>query len=253
MISTKKSKLRSTPYNPGEKGPFRLFDHEIDAEWRSNLKWDRIASAIGDLQNRRILDVGCGNGYYMFRAADQKPDAVIGFDPSIVFYLAFEMFQRYLRRPELQYELLGVEELGVFDRAFDVALCMGIVYHHRSPIPILNRLHKSLRVGGFAIIESQTIPGAGSMALFPEERYAKARNVYFMPTKDCLINWAKRAGFKNVELVDHTKVTTDEQRSTQLMAYESLSDFLDPKNENLTVEGYPAPYRTVIRGERLFV
>ena len=238
---------------PWRKGPFRLFGHEIDAEWRSNLKWDRIVPALGELKNRRILDVGCGNGYYMYRAAAQEPDAIVGFDPSIVFYLAFEMFQRYLQRPELQYELLGVEELGVFDRAFDVAMCMGIVYHHRSPIPILNRLLNSLRVGGFAIIESQTIPGDGSVALFPEQRYAKARNVYFMPTKDCLINWTKRAGFKNVELVDHTKVTPHEQRSTELMAYESLSDFLDPNDENLTVEGYPAPYRTVIRAERLFV
>ncbi len=238
---------------PWRKGPFRLFGHEIDAEWRSDLKWNRILSALGDLKGRRILDVGCGNGYYMFRAAAHEPDAIIGFDPSVVFYLAFEMFQRYLQRPQLQYELLGVEELDVFDRAFDIAMCMGIVYHHRSPIPILNRLLKSLRVGGFAIIESQTIPGEGSMALFPEKRYAKARNVYFMPTKDCLVNWARRAGFKNVELVDHTKVTVDEQRSTELMAYESLSDFLDPDDDNLTVEGYPAPYRTVIRGERQFV
>ena len=238
---------------PWRKGPFRLFGHDIDAEWRSNLKWDRIRPALGELRGRRILDVGCGNAYYMWRAAAHDPAAIVGLDPSAVFYLAFEMFQRYLQRPELQYELLGVEELDIFDRAFDVAMCMGIVYHHRSPIPILNRLLKSLRVGGFAIIESQTIPGEGSMALFPEDRYAKARNVYFMPTKDCLINWARRAGFKNVELVDHTKVTQDEQRSTELMAYESLRDFLDPSDPNLTVEGYPAPYRTVIRGERQFV
>ena len=148
---------------PWRKGPFRLFGHDIDAEWRSNLKWDRILSALGDLKGRRILDVGCGNGYYMLRAAAHQPDAIIGFDPSVVFYLAFEMFQRYLQFPQLQYELLGVEELCVFDRTFDVAMCMGIVYHHRSPIPILTRLLKSLRVGGFAIIESQTIPGALSL------------------------------------------------------------------------------------------
>lgn len=238
---------------PWRKGPFRLFGHEIDAEWRSHLKWDRIVEALGDLRSRRILDVGCGNGYYMFRAAHFEPETVYGVDPSVPFYLSFEMMQRYLQNPKLQYDMLGVEDLDVFDRTFDVALCMGIVYHHRSPIPILKRLLKTLRVGGHAIIESQTIPGDESYALFPKERYAKARNVYFMPTKDCLINWAHRAGFKNVELVDHTKVTTEEQRSTEWMAYESLSDFLDPNDNSLTVEGYPAPYRTVIRGERRFV
>ncbi len=238
---------------PWRKGPFRLFGHEIDSEWRSNLKWDRIAAGLGELQGRRILDIGCGNGYYMFRAAAQQPQLILGWDPSVPFYLSFEMMQRYLQLPGLQYDLLGVEHLEVFDRAFDVALCMGIVYHHRSPIVILNRLLKSLRVGGFALIESQTIPGDQPMALCPEERYAKARNIYFVPTKDCLINWAKKAGFKNVELVDHTRVTAEEQRSTELMAYESLQDFLDPENPELTVEGYPAPFRTVIRGERKFV
>ena len=238
---------------PWRKGPFRLFGHEIDAEWRSHLKWNRVREALGDLQHRRILDVGCGNGYYMFRAAAFEPSQVIGIDPSVPFLLSFELMQRYLQLENLQYERLGVEDLEVFHRAFDVALCMGIVYHHRNPISILNRLLKTLRVGGLAIVESQTIDGNGSMALFPEDRYAKARNVYFMPTKDCLVNWVRRSGFKNVEVISHTKVTSEEQRSTEWMAYESLRDFLDPDDNSLTIEGYPAPWRTVIRGERLFV
>ncbi len=238
---------------PWRKGPFRLFGHEIDAEWRSDLKWDRVLPALGELRGRRILDVGCGNGYYMFRAAAHEPVAVVGIDPSIPFLLSFELMQRYLRLASLQYELLGVENLEVFDRAFDVALCMGIVYHHRSPIEILNRLWRTLRVGGHAIIESQSIAGDGTTALFPEERYAKARNVYFVPTRDCLVNWVRRAGFRNVEVVSHAKVTSTEQRSTELMTYESLADFLDPNDDSLTVEGYPAPWRTVVRGERKFV
>ena len=238
---------------PWRKGPFRLFGHEIDAEWNSNRKWDRVIQALGDLRGRSILDVGCGNGYYVFRAAASEPGKIIGIDPSVPFLLSFELFQRYLQLPNLQYERLGVEDLEVFDRAFDIALCMGIVYHHRNPIVILTRLLRTLRVGGFAIVESQTIDGEGSMALFPEERYAKARNVYFMPTQDCLVNWMRRSGFKNVEVISHTKVTSEEQRTTEWMAYESLQDFLDPQDDSLTIEGYPAPWRTVVRGERKFL
>lgn len=239
--------------HPWRKGPFRLFGHEIDAEWRSNLKWNRVLPAVGQLGGRKILDVGCGNGYYMFRAAAQHPDVVIGLDPSIPFWLQFELMQRFLTNETLQYELLGVENLDLFDQAFDIGLCMGIVYHHRNPLQILNRLLKTLKVGGMAIIESQTIPGDGSFALFPADRYAKARNVYFIPTKDCLVHWVRRAGFKNVELIDHTRVTTLEQRSTHWMGFESLSDFLNPHDQNLTVEGHPAPFRTIVRGERQFL
>jgi len=239
--------------SPWRKGPFKVFGREIDAEWKSNLKWDRIAQAIGELHGRQVLDLGCGNGYYMFRAAAERPKAVLGLDPSIQFYYVFEMMQRFLQLENLQYERLGLEHLYVFDRAFDIALCMGVLYHHRSPVEILRNLKQTIRVGGLAIIESQSIDGAGSMALFPEDRYAKARNVFFVPTKDCLVNWVKRSGFKNVEVISHTKVTVEEQRSTKDMTWESLPDFLDPSDHNLTIEGYPAPYRTVVRAERKFL
>ncbi|MCH2181504.1 MAG: tRNA 5-methoxyuridine(34)/uridine 5-oxyacetic acid(34) synthase CmoB [Mariniblastus sp.] len=237
---------------PWRKGPFRMFGHEIDAEWQSHMKWDRIISELGCLEGKQILDVGCGNGYYMFRAAHQQPRLVLGIDPSIPFYLQFELMQRYLHLPNLQYELMGVGDLDLFDRDFDMVWCMGILYHHRNPIEILQRLHRAVRVGGTLIIESQTIPGTGSIALFPQERYAKARNVYFVPTAECLVNWIRRSGFKQVEIVSHTKVTFEEQRSTELAPYESLVDFIDPLDGNQTVEGYPAPYRTVIRAERQF-
>ena len=239
---------------PWRKGPFELFGQKIDAEWQSNLKWDRIAPALGSLHGRRVLDVGCGNGYYMFRAAADQPDVVIGFDPSLQFELTFALFQRFARLKNLFYERLGAEHLHVFDRAFDVALCMGVLYHRKNPLEILQQLRKTLRVGGLAIIESQTIPGAGSLALFPQERYAKARNVFFVPTRDGLVNWVKRAGFKDVEVVSHTRVTTVEQRATRWMDFESLSDFLDPDHpraDDRRLSGSLANGRSC--GEKIFV
>lgn len=240
-------------FHPWRKGPWKFFDFEVDAEWRSNLKWDRIAPVLGDISKKRILDVGCGNAYYMFRAAAMNPELLIGLDPSIPFYLMFEMVQRFLQIPNMQYDRLGCEDLTVFDRCFDWALCMGILYHQRNPVQILRDLRNSLVVGGRAIVESQSIPGDGSMALFPENRYAKARNVYFVPTQDCLVNWVRRAGFKDVEVVSHCPVTTEEQRMTEFMTYHSLAEFLDPEDSSKTAEGYPAPWRTVVVGTRKYL
>ena len=239
-------------FHPWRKGPWEFFGLEVDAEWRSNLKWDRIAPALGDLTGKRLLDVGCGNAYYMFRAAALNPELVVGLDPSVPFYLLFEMVQRFLQVPNMQYERLGCEDLMVFDQCFELALCMGILYHQRNPVQILRDLRNSLVVGGQAIIESQSIPGDGSMALFPESRYAKARNVYFVPTKDCLVNWARRAGFKDVEVISHEPVTIEEQRATAFMTYHSLAEFLDPEDPSKTAEGYPAPWRTAVLGTRKF-
>ena len=240
-------------FHPWRKGPWKFFDFEVDAEWRSNLKWERISPAIGDLAGKKMIDVGCGNAYYMFRAAAMNPEMLLGLDPSIQFYMLFEMVQRFLQNPTMQFERLGCEDLTVFDRCFDVALCMGILYHQRNPVQILRDLRNSLVVGGHAIIESQSIPGEGTMALFPEDRYAKARNVYFVPTKDCLVNWVRRAGFKDVEVISHCPVTVEEQRSTEFMTYHSLAEFLDPNDPGKTAEGYPAPWRTAVVGTRKYL
>ncbi|MEC9093062.1 MAG: tRNA 5-methoxyuridine(34)/uridine 5-oxyacetic acid(34) synthase CmoB, partial [Planctomycetota bacterium] len=235
---------------PWRKGPFRLFDVELDTEWRSDLKWNRIQSSLGNLRGKKILDVGCGNGYYMLRASAGHPSLVLGLDPSIPFLLQFEFIQHFTQIPHLQIELLGAENLQLFDSAFDIILCMGVLYHQKNPLQVLKNIYKAVQPGGFAVIESQIIPGCEPVALFPEDRYAKARNVFFIPTESCLLNWVKRAGFTKVETVSVEKTTVNEQRKTRWTTFESLEDFLDPSNHCKTIEGYPAPHRAAVKATR---
>ncbi|MCK5863518.1 MAG: DUF1698 domain-containing protein, partial [Marinobacter adhaerens] len=50
--------------------------------------------------------------------------------------------------------------------------------------------------------------------------------------------------------VDVTPTTTDEQRSTDWMRFNSLQDFLDPNDPSKTVEGYPGPLRATVIAEK---
>ena len=50
---------------PWRKGPFHLFDLHIDSEWQSFMKWQLLAPHLS-LAGKKIADVGCNNGYYMF-------------------------------------------------------------------------------------------------------------------------------------------------------------------------------------------
>src|SRR5690606_27632326 len=81
--------------SPWRKGPFELFGVHIDTEWRSDWKWQRIAPHL-DLRGKRILDVGCGNGYYMWRMLGAGADSVIGVDPNWLFFCQFQALQRFL-------------------------------------------------------------------------------------------------------------------------------------------------------------
>ena len=70
-------------------------------------------------------------------------------------------------------------------------------------------------------------------------------NVWSIPSCSILIGWLENAGFVDCKIVDVNKTTESEQRKTKWMQFHSLSDFLDPKDKSLTVEGYPAPCRAI--------
>ncbi len=232
---------------PWRKGPFNIFGMSIDAEWRSDWKWQRILPELQDLKGKRVADVGCNNGYYLFRLASLEPELAIGLDPTVRYWYTFQFLQKFAQRPNLQFELLGVEHIHHFPKFFDTVLCLGILYHHPDPIGILRKMLTSLKPGGQLIVESAGIPGNTSMALFPEKRYAKVPGTWFVPTLPCLVNWIHRAGFREVTSFGSIQLNTEEQRRTEWAPYESLSDFLDPTDLSLTVEGYPAPWRFYVK------
>ena len=237
-------------FHPWRKGPFNLHGIHIDTEWRSDWKWDRLIEHIQPLTNRRILDVGCGNGYHCWRMVDYRPKQVIGLDPTILYAFQFWAI-RHLIDPlsAIRYPLsvlpLGIEalppKLGYFDTIFD----MGVLYHRRSPFDHLYQLRDALRPGGELVLETIVIDGELGEVLVPEGRYAQMRNVWFLPSTLTLESWLKKCKFRNVRTVDVTPTTTQEQRTTEWMTFNSLPDFLHPTDRSRTVEGHPAPKRAI--------
>jgi len=233
---------------PWRKGPWNFFSTEVDAEWQSNLKWDRFKDHLGDLEERRVVDIGCNNGYYLFRMLPGRPRFLLGLDPSIRCYYQFELFRRLIRNEQMEYLLFGIDEAQLFPNAFDLALCMGVIYHRRDPYTACQYLYQCLKPAGRLLFESIVIPGDKPVALTPKDRYAQMRNVWFVPTVSCMENWLTRAGFKNCEVIDISPTTPAEQRSTPFSPYQSLSDYLNPNDSSRTTEGYPAPQRATIVG-----
>jgi len=123
---------------------------------------------------------------------------------------------------------------------------MGVLYHRRSPIDHLYELRGALSQGGELVLETLIIEGGRGEVLVPERRYAKMRNVWFIPTVEELIHWLERVGFTKVRCLDQSVTTTDEQRVTSWMEFESLADFLDPTDPTRTIEGYPSPRRALL-------
>lgn len=234
---------------PWRKGPFDLFGIQIDSEWDSSLKWRRLAPHLADLNGRRVLDVGSSNGYYLFRMAAAQPRLILGIEPYPAYYFQFLALQRLLQRPHLYSLPLKLEDMPEMKHWFDTVFCMGILYHRRSPLNTLAQMNALMAKGGQLVLETLIIEGDADLALSPGQRYARMRNVYFIPTVPCLRNWLARSGFGNIRCIDISPTTTREQRKTPWIASDSLETFLDPGNSRRTVEGYPAPIRAMVMAE----
>ncbi|MFT6791642.1 MAG: tRNA (mo5U34)-methyltransferase [Cellvibrionaceae bacterium] len=228
---------------PWRKGPFTIFDIHINSEWRSDWKWKRILPHIQDLYSRRVLDVGCGNGYHPLRMLGAGAECVIGVDPSPRFIVQFLMIKQFLDDRSVHVLPLTLEQLPASLAYFDTTFSMGVLYHRRSPLEHLQALKKTLKPGGQLVLETLVIDGKFGEVLIPEDRYSMMRNIWCIPSAPTLIGWLKECGFNDPQLVDLNQTSTEEQRSTEWMPFHSLADFLDPENHQLTREGHPAPLR----------
>ena len=235
--------------SPWRKGPFHLFGVHVDTEWRSDWKWARVAPHL-NLHGKRVLDVGCGNGYYQWRMLGAGAESVIGIDPNWLFFCQFQALRQYLPALPAWHLPLALEDLPANLQGFDTVFSMGVLYHRRSPIDHLFALKDCLVKGGELVLETLVVRGDEQRVLVPEDRYAQMRNVWFLPSADALALWLRRAGFEDVKCVDISHTTPDEQRSTEWMRYQSLEHFLDPEDHSKTVEGLPAPMRAVMTARK---
>ncbi len=230
---------------PWRKGPFELFDTYIDTEWKSNIKYNLLRKHF-DLQDKKVADIGCNNGYYLFRMQEDKPKLLVGFDPSPLYKTQFDFINHFVKS-DIVYELLGVEHLEFYEQKFDTIFCLGVLYHRSDPVAMLKSLYRGLEKGGELILDTFYIDGEDEMALCPESSYSKIPNIYFVPTIKALENWCKRAGFSGYEVLETSVTTSEEQRKTEWIEGQSLEDFLDPEDPSKTVEGYPAPKRVYVK------
>lgn len=231
--------------HPWRKGPFDIFGLHIDTEWRSDWKWTRLHDHISPLAGRVVLDIGCGSGYHCWRMRGEGAKFVLGIDPTLLFVMQFSAVQHYIRDPQVQVLPLGMDDLPPTMNCFDTVFSMGLLYHRRNPQQHLSELKACMRTGGELVLETLVIEEKYGENLVPDGRYASMRNVWNIPSVPTLLTWLGQAGFEDVRCVDVTVTTTNEQRRSDWMQFQSLEDFLDSEDITKTVEGYPAPMRAI--------
>ena len=231
-------------FHPWRKGPYRLGNLEIDTEWRSDLKWDRLKPALEPLAGRTCLDVGCGNGYHCWRMRGGGAAQVVGLDPFLLYAMQFMAVWQRIPDPAVRVLPLGAESI-VPGLGFDTVFSMGVLSHCKEHQAHLELLKHAMRPGGQLVLETLTVPETHGPLFYPQGRYARMRNIHALPDVSTLADWLKQAGLKKITHVDTSMTSFAEQRATEWMTFYSLKNYLDPQNYTKTVEGHPAPQRTI--------
>ena len=237
---------------PWRKGPFKINELKLESEWQGDLKWQRIIKHIQPLKGRKVLDVGSGNGYFTLRMALAGAELVLGIEPFLLFNYQFRAINSLIESPPnahmLSLRLEEMEKAAVFNTVFS----MGVLYHQRDHMAHLKQLKQMLTPEGELILETLIVDGPKGHTLVPKDRYARMRNVHCLPSVETLVSWLKEAKFKKIKVVDICKTSVMEQRRTKWIGENSasLEDFLDPSNDQLTIEGLPAPKRVIVIAQK---
>ncbi len=230
---------------PWRKGPFTIQDIFIDAEWQSNMKWERVLDLNIELKGKNILDVGSGNGYYGFRMLGKGAEFVICLEPNVSHLTQFLALNHFINSNRIRMVPLRIEEISFFDKCFDLVFSMGVLYHQRNPEHHLNILASHLNEGGQIILETLIAPDEYGQALIPKSSYANMSNVWFIHTRKGLEDLINKSGLKILKMGSSVKTMPEEQRATKWMPFRSLVDGLS-QGLDRTVEGLPSPDRVVL-------
>ena len=237
---------------PWRKGPFLIDNLALESEWQGDMKWQRLTQHIQPLKGRKVLDVGCGNGYFTLRMALEGAELALGIEPFLLFNYQFKAIKSLTSSCAtahlLPIRLENMASAPIFDSVFS----MGVRYHQKDHTLHLQQLKKMMAPEGELILETLVVDGPKGHTLIPQDRYARMRNVHCLPSVETLESWLEEAEFSQIKVISVCKTSTEEQRRTEWIGANSasLEDFLDPSNDNLTIEGLPAPKRVIVIAQK---
>ncbi|MHC4262307.1 MAG: class I SAM-dependent methyltransferase [Planctomycetota bacterium] len=114
----------------------RLFQQDWHSEMISHVPADA----------RRILDLGCGTGFFLAELEERHPGA-IGLDIS---HEMLKVSDQYV--PNARLITGDAERLPFAPGTFDVVFCKGSLHHTRDHVGFLTHCRKALRPGGLLIM-----------------------------------------------------------------------------------------------------
>lgn len=257
-----------------ELGNEQLWNHDIDLPFgiktigkeqishgKNRVKWERLENYIRkiDMRGKRVLDVGCNEGFFSLKLAEMGAKEVVGIDAD----------RLRLKKAEFVSEVLGVENIkyllvDIFDDdiekygSFDFILCMGFL--HRVPYPYqamsqLSRLSdtilfewKALKEGGYGLPIMKYCGGVSK----DSNRFS---GLYWLPSVNCVVEILKSLGFVHNLIIDNSlwrrSIVISSRANNNVFQGTDLISSTKPANFKSLTRGYLAGILRILKDKRI--
>lgn len=135
---------------PGTAEFYARFDAIREADDCEPYEYSDLIHGYSTSQGKRVLDVGCGNGYVLSRYAMNGAE-VFGVDMT---QRAVDLSRRRFELADLQgsFQTTDGASLPFEDNSFDIACSMGVLHHIEDPRPMVDEMFRVLKPGGKIIL-----------------------------------------------------------------------------------------------------
>ncbi len=190
-------------FDGGISTPLAERDRVNRQEQRRRYFFDALLNVCGgSLQGRRVLDLGCGAGFWALQAIEAGADFVLGVDAR----------STYIEQANLVFEAKAVDpsryrfdEQNLFDyelrEQFDVVLCLGLLSVVAKPVALFELMSRAQA----ELIVIDTGLSRAPMKLFEVSRLVDSRNridydLVLVPTRRAVFELAGQFGLRTVAL-----------------------------------------------------
>lgn len=157
----------------------------------SRMATDRTTALLlrtGRFKGRRVLDMGCGDGFYTFRFWDKgKPSAMVAVDAA---EKAIEIADRKKGDRPITFEVGDAHSLPYLDNSFDLVLIQSILHHDDDP---LHMIREGFRLAPEILIHEPNGNNPGVKIIEKVSKYHREHGEKSYSTPQ-ISSWIKEAG-----------------------------------------------------------
>lgn len=162
-------------------------------------RWADLIDAVPiDLSGKRILDIGCADGFYSIEFSRRGALEVVAVDPWRKHIERIAWLKEHFGLPNITPVVGGIEQMTVEEIGkFDVVFMLGLLYHLKDPLTGIEAVSK---LSNELYLESISIFDEENSYLYLKPPQESVHHISkWIPTTRCIRDMLKMVGFSSIE------------------------------------------------------